>query len=270
MTSRVAPAATAGHDGRGAPVFGAVDFFTDLFADQCRPSDHGDRRSVVPAPRPTPSSPICSGSARPVDEPPRPLEPFTVSGDDTAVEVDCTEGFCDTFSVRGERWPAESFLLNGVGIDGRLAVEGDRTRADRVSSSAFERVTVDELAVVIAIDAGEDLTDRLGGWPTSTRRGTASLPICPHRPSRRRSPPVGGHAVVLQFPTATLGGEVVLDLHDRVVGAAGRLPRRRRRAGYAVASSMCGIIAIVSRRPTRAAPSRRPDRRPGPGPGARR
>jgi hypothetical protein len=213
-----APAATAVPTTvAGSPVFDAVDFFTDLFAGiNADPHDQSDLPQRVVA-----SSPADAfvtylfgfGSAREASRQ-GPLERFTVSGDDTAVEV-CTEGFCDTFSqfvVSDGR--LESFLLNGVDIDGRLA---EPTKAIEHGGpvtvrlvGAFERVTVDELAVVIAIAADEDLTidwEQSAFVDPSQDRIVADLPASAFPASITAG---GEHDVVLQFPTGTLGGDVVL------------------------------------------------------------
>ena len=214
----VAPAATAVPTTvAGAPVFDAVDFFTDLFAGiNADPHDHGDLPQRVVAGSPADAFVTYLfgfGSAREASRQ-GPLEPFTVSGDDTAVEV-CTEGFCDTFSeftVSDGR--LESFLLNGDEIEGRLAepskaIEQGRPVRVRVVC-AFERVTVDELAVVIAIEADEDLTvawEESAYVDPSWNRIAADLPASAFPASITAG---GEHDVVLQFPTATLGGDVVL------------------------------------------------------------
>jgi hypothetical protein len=201
----------------GAPVFDAVDFFTDLFAGiNADPHDHGDlpQRVVAGSPADAFVTYIFGfGSARETSRQ-GPLEQFTVSGDDTAVEV-CNEGFCDTFSefvVSDGR--LESFLLNGVTIEGRLAepskaIEHGRPVRVRVVG-AFERVTVDELAVVIAIESDEDLTV---SWEDSAYVDPSwdRIDVDLLASAYPADITAGGeHDVVLQFPTATLGGDVVL------------------------------------------------------------
>jgi hypothetical protein len=201
----------------GSPVFDAVDFFTDLFGGiNADPRDLGDLPQRVVAGSPADAFVTYLfgfGSAREASRQ-GPLEPFTVTGDDTAVEV-CTEGFCDTFSefvVSDGR--LESFLLNGVDIDGRLAqptkaIEHGRPVTVRVVG-AFERVTVDELAVVIAIEADEELTvdwEQAAYVDPSWDRIDADLPASAFPATITAG---GEHDVVLQFPTATLGGDVVL------------------------------------------------------------
>jgi hypothetical protein len=201
----------------GAPAFDAVDFFSDLFGGiNADPHDLRDLpQRVVPG---SPADAFVTyiygfGSAREASRI-GPLERFSVSGGDTAVEV-CNEGFCDTFSefvVSDGR--LASFLLNGVMIDGRLAepskaVDHGRPVRARVVG-AFERVTVDELAVVIAIEAEEDLTvdwQQAVYIDPSWDRIEVDLPISAF-PAEILS---GTEAdIVLQFPTGTLGGDVVL------------------------------------------------------------
>jgi hypothetical protein len=214
----LAPAATAVPTTlEGSPVFDAVDFFTDMFAGiNADPHDHGDlpQRVVAGSPADAFVSYLFGfGSAREASRQ-GPLEQFTVTGDDTAVEV-CNEGFCDTFSgfvVHDGR--LESFLLNGVMIDGRLAepskaIEHGRPVRVRVVG-AFERVTVDELAVVIAIESDEDLTVSWGESAyvdPSWNRIDVDLLASAYPATITAG---GEHDVVLQFPTATLGGDVVL------------------------------------------------------------
>jgi hypothetical protein len=214
----LAPAATAVPTTvAGAPVFDAVDFFTDLFAGiNADPHDLGDLPQRVVAGSAADAFVTYLfgfGSARETSRQ-GPLEEFTVSGDDTAVEV-CNEGFCDTFSefvVRDGR--LGSFSLNGVTIEGRLAEPSkaiDHGRPVRVRVvGAFERVTVDELAVVLAIEADEDVTV---SWAESAyvdaswNRIDVDLPASAYPAAITAG---GEHDVVLQFPTATLGGDVVL------------------------------------------------------------
>jgi hypothetical protein len=201
----------------GAPVFDAVDFFSDLFAGiNADPFDQRDlpQRVVAGSPADAFITYLFGfGSAREASRQ-GPFERFTVTGDDTAVEV-CTEGFCDTFSefsVSDGR--LETFLLNGVEIEGRLAepskaIEHGRPVRARVVG-AFERITVDELAVVIAIEADEDLTvdwDESVYVDPSWNRIAADLPASAFPASITAG---GEQDVVLQFPTGTLGGDVVL------------------------------------------------------------
>ena len=90
---------------------------------------------------------------------------------------------------------------------------------------AFERVTVDELAVVIAVDPGaETLTvpwddvfyvDPSGVEIPVDLAASAFPPEITPRPDGQDQP------VVLQFPTAELGGELVLPYNDRRRGGAG-------------------------------------------------
>ena len=78
----------------------------------------------------------------------------------------------------------------------------------------FERITVDELAVVIGVDpAARPWRWHGTRWSTSTRRGdeiavdllaSAYPRVIEPRPDGRAQP------VVLQFPTADLGGELVV------------------------------------------------------------
>ena len=87
--------------------------------------------------------------------------------------------------------------------------------------------------------------------------GPQSPSIC-RRPTRHTAG--GEHDVVLQFPTAMLGGDVVLTYTSESSPQSSGFPCHgcdvldERRRGRRSLNSMCGIIAIVSRRPTRAAP----------------
>ncbi len=149
----------------GAPVFDAVDFFTDLFAGiNADPHDHGDLPQRVVAGSPADAFVTYLfgfGSARETSRQ-GPLEPFTVSGDDTGGGGLQRRVLRHVLGFVVSDGRLESFLLNGVTIEGRLAepskaIEHGRPVRVRVVG-AFERVTVDELAVVIAIEADEDLT----------------------------------------------------------------------------------------------------------------
>jgi hypothetical protein len=201
----------------GRPTFDAVDFFTEFFgginADPRRPGEVVNQ--VVEG---SPADLFVEylygfGAARRLSRQ-GPLESFTVSGDDTSVEV-CNAGFCDTFGdfvvVDGL---LQSFRLNGVSIDGRLAapiklIERGPVRIRVVG--AFERVTVDELAVVIALEAGSEPLEF--NWAKTTYVDPSWTPIEVDLPASAFPPniePGGEREIVLQFPTAGLGGEVVL------------------------------------------------------------
>jgi hypothetical protein len=201
----------------GSPAFDAVDFFTDLFSGiNTDPHRHGDipQRVIAGSSADAWVTYLFGfGSAREASRQ-GPLEQFTVTGDDTAVEV-CNAGFCDTFSefVVSDGL-LESFLLNGIDIDGRLAepskaIEHGRPVRVRVVG-AFERVTVDELAVVLAIEADEDLTvawDESAYVDPEWSRIEVDLLASAFPPALAAGEE---HEVVLQFPTGLLGGEVVL------------------------------------------------------------
>ena len=152
-----------------------------------------------------------------------PFEPFTVDGTTTPIEGDpavevCVDGFCDELSgfVVSDGL-LQSFELNGVPIDDRVAAPSKATKFGDVGIrviGAFERVTVDELAVVVAVDPGaETLTvpwdevfyvDPSGTEiPVDLAASAYPAEITPRRDGQDQP-------VVLQFPTAQLGGELVL------------------------------------------------------------
>jgi hypothetical protein len=217
-----APAATAAPTTvAGAPVFDAVDFFSDFFglaADE--PTSHGDldERVVDGSPADAFVTYLLGfGTAR-LDSRQGRLAPFTVTASATPLEGDeavdvCNEGFCDRFSgfdvVDGR---LRSFELNGLPIDDRLAAPSKPrpgSTAMRVIG-AFERVTVDELAVVVAIAAEEELAV---AWEdvVYANPDTGDIPVDLFASAYPPVIPEGGeHAVVLQFPTGDLGGELVL------------------------------------------------------------
>ena len=208
----------------GAPVFEPVDFFTDLFIRAGgNPPNRGNLDQHV-----VPGSPaeawvnyfLGFASAR-VDSRHGPFEPFTVTEGTTAVSgeeaVDvCNEGFCDQFSgfVADDDGRLQTFLLNGVAIDDRLGRPSKATEAEPVSVGvvgAFERVTVDELAVVLEfIPGGEEITV---AWDevryADPTRGYLPVDL-PASAYPRVVGPVGSQPVVLQFPAAELGGELDL------------------------------------------------------------
>jgi hypothetical protein len=213
-----APAATAVTTTEaGQQVFDAVDFFTDFFGgindDPHRPGDVLQRVVEGSSADLFVNYLYGFGAAR-LDSRHGPLEPFTVSGDDTSVEV-CNVGACDTFDdfvvVDGL---LQSFRLNGVNVDGRLAapvksIERPPVRIRVVG--AFERVTVDELAVVLAIEPATEPLEV--AWADSTYVDATWTPIEIDLPASSFPPtvaPGGEQEVVLQFPTGRLGGEVVL------------------------------------------------------------
>ena len=104
-------------------------------------------------------------------------------------------------------------LLNGVEIDGRLAEPSRRSntggRARRVVE-AFERHRR-RAGGRHRHRSRRGPDHRLGGIGLRRyRRGTASLPIYTASAFPASITAGGEHDVVLQFPTATLGGDVVL------------------------------------------------------------
>jgi hypothetical protein len=217
-----APAATAVPTTvAGAPVFDAVDFFSDFFglaADGSTSSGDLDERVVAGSPADAFVTYLLGfGTAR-LDSRQGQLAPFTVTASTTALAGDeavdvCNEGFCDQFSgfdvVDGR---LRSFDLNGLPIDDRLAAPSKPrpgSTAMRVIG-AFERVTVDELAVVVAIAADEELAV---AWDdvVYANPDTGDIPVDLLASAYPQVIPGGGEqAVVLQFPTGDLGGELVL------------------------------------------------------------
>ena len=205
-----------------APSFDPVEFFTDFFTRVGGdPPNRGNlSQRVVPG---SPAEAFVDylfgfATAR-LDSRQGPLQPFTVTesltpvSGEQAVDV-CSEGYCDQFSgfvvTDGK---LQSFLLNGVAIEGRLASATKALEFEPISvrvDGAFERVTVDELAVVLSIiPSGEELAV---AWDEVRYADPArgDLPVdLPASAYPRVVDPVGAQAVVLQFPTGTLGGEVV-------------------------------------------------------------
>ena len=213
--ARPALAADAG------PQFDPVDFFTDFFTwIGGDPPNRGDleERMVGGSPAEAFVNYLFGFATARLDSRQGPLQPFTVTesttavGDQPAVNV-CSEGFCDQFSgfvVTDGR--LQTFRLNGVNIDDRLAMPSKELAVGPISVSvvgAFERVTVDELAVVLEIaPGGEELAvawdavryvDPTGGdLPVDLLASAYPAVVGP-----------GAQSVVLQFPTSALGGEVV-------------------------------------------------------------
>jgi hypothetical protein len=209
-----------------APVFEPVDFFTDFyFQVNADPAGAGDlpQRLVAGSPAEAFVTYVLGFASARIDSRQGPFDPFTADATTTPIEGDpavevCADGFCDELSgfVVGDG-RLQSFELNGVPIDGRLAAPSKATMVGDVGIrvvGAFERVTVDELAVVIAIDPGtETLTvpwdevsyvDPSGvEIPVDLAASAYPAEITP-RPDGRDQP------VVLQFPTAELGGELVM------------------------------------------------------------
>ena len=206
--------------------FDAVDFFSDFYAlvnaDPYGPSDLSER-IVAGSPADAFLTYVLGFSAARVDSRPGPFEPFTVVGATTAIEGTpavelCSDGFCDTFSdFVVEDGRLQSFQLNGQAIDDRVASPAKAAEFGDVRIEViggFERTTVDELAVVIGVDpAGETLEV---AWdevvyvnPSGNEIGvdlfaSAYPRVIEPRPDGRAQP------VVLQFPTADLGGELVV------------------------------------------------------------
>lgn len=208
----------------GAAELDAVDLFTDMFESLGGdPPNRGnlDQRVVPGSPAAAWVDYLYGFATARLDSRPGPFEPFTVTASATpisgsaAVDV-CTEGYCDQFSgfVVDDEGRLETFQLNGVAIDDRLAAPSEPKTIGPISVGllgAFERVTVDELAVVLAITpAGEQLDVSWQDVTYDDQRG-AEIPVdLPASAYPRSIGPVGAQAFVVQFPTAALGGEVVL------------------------------------------------------------
>jgi hypothetical protein len=209
-----------------APVFEPVDFFADLyFQVNADPAAAGDlpERLVSGSPAEAWVTYVLGFASARIDSRQGPFDPFNADATTTAIEGDpavevCADDFCDEFSgfvLSDGR--LQSFEINGVPIDGRLAASSKATALGEVGIrvvGAFERVTVDELAIVVAIDPGaETLTvpwDEIvyvdpSGAEIAVDLAASAYPadITP-RPDGRDQP------VVLQFPTAELGGELVM------------------------------------------------------------
>jgi hypothetical protein len=202
----------------GQPVFDAVDFFTDFFGGiNADPHQLGDlpQRVVAGSPADAFVGYLFGFGAARQESRQGPLEPFAVTGDDTSVEVCSSAGFCDNFDdfvvVDGR---LQSFNLNGQNIDDRFAaptksIERGPVRVRVVGG--FERITVDELAVVIALEAGPEALEV--DWAETVYIDPEWNEIEVDLPASAfpaTITPDGEHEVVLQFPTAQLGGEIVL------------------------------------------------------------
>jgi hypothetical protein len=208
------------------PVFEPVDFFGDFyFQINADPYEAGDlsKRVVAGSPAEAFVTYVLGFGAARIDSRQGPFEPFTVDATTTPIEGDpavdvCSDGVCDMLSgfvVADDR--LQSFLLNGVPIDDRVAAPSKATMAGDVGLrvvGAFERVTVDELAVVIAVDPGAETlsvpwdevfyVDPSGDEiPVDLAASAYPAEIAPRADGQDQP-------IVLQFPTAQLGGELVL------------------------------------------------------------
>jgi hypothetical protein len=208
------------------PVFEPVDFFGDFyFQVNADPGEAGDlpRRVVAGSPAEAFLTYVLGFASARIDSRQGPFEPFTADAATTPIEGEpaveiCADGFCDELSgfVISDGL-LQSFQLNGVPLDDRVAAPSKATMFGDVGIrviGAFERVTVDELAVVIAVEpGGETLTvpwdevvyvDPSGvEIPVDLAASAYPAEITP-RPDGQDQP------VVLQFPTAELGGELVM------------------------------------------------------------
>ena len=235
MRSMIAVAAVAAVSFLGAPTtdagtseFDPVDFFTDLFTwigDD--PPNRGDldERLAPGSPAAVHVDYLFGFATARRDSRPGPFRPFTVTATNApgpgeqAVEV-CSEGFCDQFSgfvVDDGR--LQTYLLNGFAIDDRLAMPTKPTDVGLISIGvigAFERTTVDQLAVVLAIvPRGEEVFFEWGDAQyIDPVRGYLPVDLAASAYPRTIEP-AGRQAVVLQFPVASLGGQVLLPYTTR-------------------------------------------------------
>jgi hypothetical protein len=208
------------------PEFVPVDFFGDFYfqinADPYQPGDL-PQRVVTGSPADAWVTYVLGFASARLDSRLGPFEPFTADAtttpieDEPAVEV-CGDGYCDEFSgfvISDGR--LQTFQVNGVPIDGRLAAPSKATQFGDVGIrvvGGFERVTVDLLALVIAIDPGPETVTVLWDDVVYVDPSGVELPVdlaasaypaeIPPRPDGHDQP------VVLQFPTAELGGELVM------------------------------------------------------------
>lgn len=219
------PAATAATTTlAGSPDFDPVDFFADLFAQvNENPREPGDlaERVVGGSPAAAWVTYLLGFGAARVDSRHGPFEPFTVDAtttaleDNEAVEV-CNDGFCDTFgdfAVTNGR--LRSFTLNGVSVDDRLAAPSNSTTFGPVDVrvvGAFERVTVDELAVVVALQPVDEEVavdwEQVAYVDPDGQLIAVDLQASAYPEVIGPSTDKFEQAVVVQFPTAQLGGEL--------------------------------------------------------------
>jgi hypothetical protein len=208
------------------PEFVPVDFFGDFyFQINADPFQQGDlpQRVVTGSPADAWVTYVLGFASARLDSRIGPFEPFTADATTTPIEGEpavevCGDGYCDEFSgfvISDGR--LQSFQVNGVPIDGRLAAPSKATQFGDVEIGVvggFERVTTDLLAVVIAIDPGDETltvpwnevvyVDPSGEEiPVDLAASAYPAEIAP-RPDGQPQP------VVLQFPTAELGGELVM------------------------------------------------------------
>jgi hypothetical protein len=228
--ARFAPVATAVTTTlAGQPVFEPVGFFTDVFTQVADdPLESGDLPQRVVAGSPAEAFVtyfLGFGAAR-LDSRQGAVGPWTAAATTTpiegaeAVEVCDVDNFCDTFSdfvvVDGR---LESFRLNGIAIDDRLAAPSKSTTFGPATIrviGAFERVTVDVLAIVVGLEPqGEAIAMAWDEVAYVDPSGTQiPVDLLASAYPEVVTPRSDGHdqAVVLQFPTADVGGELILPL----------------------------------------------------------
>ena len=200
----------------GAPVFDPVDLLRRVFTDD---PDAGNPTAVTAMV--VPGSPAAAfiayasgfGAAR-HDGRQGPWGPYTVMASGSDVDV-CSNGSCDTFGgFEVDDGRLRSFSINDISIDGRVAAPSKVASFGGVGvrlAGAFERVTFDQLAVVFVLETSDDeiavewadvVYVQPSGESVATELADSAFPAT--------VPATGMQPVVMQFPGAMLGGEVVL------------------------------------------------------------
>ena len=142
-----------------------------------------------------------------------PWGPYTVTASGPDVEV-CSGGFCDTFGgFEVDDGRVRSFSIDGVSIDGRLAAPSKAVSFGALGvrlAGGFERVTYDQLAVVFVLEtSGGAIAVEWGDLSYVEPSGVSVAAELADSAFPATVPATGMQPVVMQFPGATLGGDLV-------------------------------------------------------------
>lgn len=202
--------------GQTAPTeFDALGFFTELFRQLDEDPVSGDLDEWL-----VPGSPAAGfvtyllgfATAR-RDNPQEDLPSFEVAVSGGSIEA-CVADFCDVFSdFRVDDGRLAGFRLNGAVIDSRVGAASKPVSSGSLEVEvlgAFERISVNELAVVIAVESYKDVTF---DWEAVTLVDATGVNLTVDVDASSWPEAVATatrHVVVVQFPGGRLGSDLIV------------------------------------------------------------